>query len=103
MSDIATINDADKSWHFGFTCQWPDLYRRGLNWRNFALIAVEFEWGKYKGRYVEGRIALLGLVFTFEWEHRCGRAAFMADLEQRKAEALEHLRRMDDPEAPHAQ
>ena len=52
---------------FSFYCQWREVWQfRSWNWINFDLLSLSFEWGQYKGVYLEVRFAILGLVFQWE-------------------------------------
>lgn len=71
-------------------CNWRELLPRGdWNWRNFNLVGIGVEVGTYKGRYVEINVEVLNTGFTVEWFDRNTRAVFLADMDQRMAEAKE--------------
>lgn len=77
-----------RSWDFNFYCQWGELFRfRRMNWINFDFIKLTVEVGGYKGRYLEVEAAILGLGVCFEWHDPTSRSVFMAEMDQRMAEA----------------
>ena len=71
-------------------CQCPELWR-AQNWHNFSLINFSVEFGAYKGRYVEINAALLGFYLCFEIVGALTRARFVADMDQRIAEAKDGM------------
>lgn len=66
--------------------EWPDLWRRRLNWRNFTPIGIALEWGTYKGRYFEITCVLMGVGFVYTKYGR-SHVAWLAEMDQRVAEA----------------
>lgn len=75
---------ANVSWVF----QWPDLlFFWKNNWSNFAIADVSFEYGTYKGTYLEFRVVFLGLGITGEIASRKERKAWADDINEEVAEA----------------
>lgn len=52
-------------------CQWPDLFKKGVNWKDFTVLLLAGEYSGYKGS-VELEIGLLGFVaiitYTYDFE-----------------------------------
>lgn len=73
---------------FGFVFQWPDLlFFWKNNWSNFAVADVSFEYGTYRGTYLEFRVVLLGLGFAGEIAARQEREAWDDEMDERVSEA----------------
>ena len=75
-----------------FWADWPDLWRRNLNWRNFTFIRCELEYGVYKGKYLEVSLGLLGFNFSFEVADNRTNAAYLADMDQKIAQVSSVVR-----------
>jgi hypothetical protein len=63
-----------------------------MNWRNFSVIRCDFEYGTYKGCYLEVVLGLLGFTIGFEFTGARARAAWQADMDQKIAAATEAVR-----------
>jgi hypothetical protein len=71
---------------------WPDLWHRNLNWRNFSFVRYDLEWGVYKGRYLEVSLGLLGFNFSFEIADNRTHAAWLAEMDQKTAQVTDVVR-----------
>lgn len=75
--------------------QWMDLLRyRKMNWINLDFCHIGFEFGTYKGTYLEFACVLLGVGFYFEWAHKPSRKAWADEMNARVAEVKAHPERL---------
>lgn len=76
-----------------WVCQLPDLvFFWKQNWANFSVFDLSFEYGTYKGRYLEIRFVVLGLGFDAEIAHTSQRDDWAAEMESKKDDAFEAIR-----------
>lgn len=67
-----------------------------MNWINFDFIKFDIEYGGYKGNYVEINLSLVGFCIRLNFWGRQSRAVWLADMDQRMAEAKTRLQLMGD-------
>lgn len=77
--------------HCSFWHNWREVFGKNYNWKNFTVIACEFEWGGYKGEYGEVVLGLLGLNVRIEAYDPLSRSVFAADMDQKIAEAKDAM------------
>lgn len=67
--------------NLAFYNQWPNLFRfKSFNWIDFSILNVTFEYGTYKGTYLEITVMVMGLGINIEFVDRASRAAWMAGM-----------------------
>lgn len=67
---------------------WREWLTRGWNWRNFAVVALDYESGDYKGSYGEVHVALLGFHCRFEVYNLAHRQMAFAPLQDMRDDWL---------------
>lgn len=79
-------------WSWTFYWQWPELFKfRKWNWINFDFCHIMLEAGTYKGTYFEFTFVILGIGFYVEVCDKTTRSVFLAEMDQRIAEAKEQI------------
>ena len=95
--NIKRINEGPSQWSMSWINLWPNPFDlRRYNWINFEVIRLGFEWGKIEGIYLEVTLIVMGLGINIDWHDRTSRSVFLADMDQRVAEAKDAMGLRDE-------
>lgn len=84
--------DVARGWDIQLIFQWhePWCFWR-WNWVNFDFCHLGFEAGRCEGTYIEIIVVILGVGAMIEWHDRQTRVRWLAQMDQRVAEAKESM------------